>query len=79
MVNLGTAKLSGVIMVVGILAVAGTNSAFAQKPCVDNAPYVYIGCIPLVTAQQYGAITVAGVIAFAIAWGIAGRQYHTIP
>lgn len=30
MINLGTAKLAGVIMVVGILAIAVTNLAFAQ-------------------------------------------------
>ncbi len=80
MVNLGTAKLAGVIMVVGILAIAGTNLAFAQQqPCVDNVAYAYIGCIPLDTAQWYGAAMVAGVVAFAIACGASGWRYHTNP
>ncbi|MGB6464193.1 MAG: hypothetical protein WA799_08725 [Nitrosotalea sp.] len=82
MVNLGTAKLAGITMVVGILAIAGTNLAFAQQPptnCGAQA-YAYIACgPPLGIAQLYGAIIVAGVVAFAIAWGVAGRQYHTIP
>lgn len=79
MVNLGTAKLAGVTTVVGILAIAGTDFAFAQQPSCGEQAYGYIGCTPLVTAQQYGAILVAGVIAFSIAWGVAGRKHHTIP
>jgi len=77
MVNLGTAKLAGVIMVVGILAIAGTNLAFAQQSCVDNAPFVYIGCIPLVTAQMYGAGIVGGVIVFAtVCAAVSGNLRH---
>jgi len=84
MVNLGTAKLAGIIMTIGIVAMAGTNLAFAQQPTCGTAPYgeapyAYIGCTPLGTAQMYGVILVVGVVIFAIAWGVAGRQYHTIP
>jgi hypothetical protein len=31
MINLSTVRLAGIIMVVGILAIAGTNLAFAQN------------------------------------------------
>ena len=84
MVSLGTAKLAVVIMTIGIVAISGTNLAFAQQPSCGTAPYgeapyAYIGCTPLNTAQMYGGILVVGVVAFAIAWGAAGRQYHTIP
>ncbi|MDE1728969.1 MAG: hypothetical protein KGH81_07330 [Thaumarchaeota archaeon] len=79
MVNLGTAKLAGVMTVVGIVVIAGTNLAFAQQPSCGEQAYGYIGCTPLVAAQQYGAIMMAGVVAFAIACGVAGRHYHTIP
>lgn len=79
MVNLGTAKLAGVIMTVGIIAIAGTNLAFAQQPSCGEQAYGYIGCTPMGTAQLYGAILVVGVVAFAIACGAVGRQYHTIP
>ncbi|MDE1726883.1 MAG: hypothetical protein KGH89_06415 [Thaumarchaeota archaeon] len=78
MVNLGPAKLAGIITVVGIVAISGTNLAFAQQPCGEQA-YGYIGCTPLATAQQYAVIMVVGVVACAIAFGAAGRQYHTIP
>ena len=83
MVNLGTARLAGVLIGFGLVAMTGTNFAFAQttstgQPCGAQA-YTYIGCTPMGTAQMYGAITVAVVIAFAIACGAAGRQYHTIP
>jgi hypothetical protein len=78
MVNLGTAQLAGVTMV-GILAIAGTNLAFAQQPCVENQAYTYVGCTPMGTAQMYGAAIVVGVAAFAVGCGAAGRQYHTIP
>ncbi|WP_166392497.1 hypothetical protein [Candidatus Nitrosotalea sp. TS] len=79
MVNLGTAKLAGMMTVVGIVAIAGTNLAFAQQPSCGEQAYGYIGCTPLVAAQQYGAIMVAAVVACAIAFGAAWRQYHTIP
>ncbi len=79
MVSLGTAKLAGVVMTVGLVAIAGTNFAFAQQtPCGEQA-YGYIGCTPLNTAQLYGGILVAGVVAFAIAWGVAGRRHQVIP
>jgi len=78
MVNLGTAKFAGVIMAIGIVAIAGTNLAFAQQPCGAQA-YAYIGCTPMGTAQMYGAVLVAGVVAFAIAVGATGRHLHTIP
>lgn len=79
MVNLGTAKLAGVMTVVGIVAIAGTNLAFAQQPSCGEQAYGYIGCTPLATAQLYGAIIMASVVACAIACGAAGRHYHTIP
>lgn len=80
MVNLGTAKLAGVMTVIGLVAIAGTNLAFAQQqPSCGEQAYGYIGCTPLSTAQLYGAIMMAAVVACAIAFGAAGRQYHTIP
>ncbi|MDE1845500.1 MAG: hypothetical protein KGI10_09280 [Thaumarchaeota archaeon] len=79
MVSLGTAKLAGLVMTLGILAMAGTNLAFAQQPCGEQA-YIYnVGCLPLNTAHIVGAILVASIVAFAIAWGVAERQYHMIP
>ena len=81
MVNLSAAKLAGVIMTLGIVAMTGTNLAFAQQPssCGEHA-YSYIACgPPLGTAQLYGFAIVGGVVALAIAFGAAGRQYHTIP
>jgi|GEM_PF-1530918 len=81
MVSLGTAKLAGLVMTLGMLAIASTNLAFAQQPspCGEQA-YVYnIGCLPLDTAHIVGAILVASIVAFAISWGIAERQYHMIP
>ncbi len=79
MVSLGTAKLAGIIMTMSIIAIGGTNLAFAQQPSCGEQAYGYIGCTPVATAQLYGAILVVGVVAFSIAWGVAGRQYHTIP
>jgi hypothetical protein len=109
MVNLGTAKLAGVVLVVGILAIAGTNLAFAQNatspptstpsapttppstptgtsdyPCTGTPFYgaqsfAYIACTDLGTAQMEGLAITGGVVALAIAFGAAGRQYHTIP
>lgn len=70
MVNLGTARLAGVIIGLGLVAIAGINVAFAQttstgQPCGAQA-YAYIGCAPLATAQMYGAAIVGGVIIFSI-------------
>lgn len=80
MVNLGTAKLAGVIMALGIVAIAGTNLAFAQQPSCGEQAYVYnIGCLPLDTAQIVGGVLVASIAAFAIAWGVAGHHHHTVP
>ncbi len=80
MVNLSTAKLAGVTMVVGILAIAGTNLAFAQTCGTQGAQaYAYIGCEPLDTAQWYGVAIVGGVVAFAIACGASGWKHHTLP
>ncbi len=80
MVNLSTAKLAGVIMVVGILAIAGTNLAFAQTCGTQGAQaYAWIGCEPLGTAQWYGVILVVGVVAFAIACGAAGWKHKSDP
>lgn len=95
MIELGTAKLAGLIIVIGILAVAGTNLAFAQGstttptgttdyPCAATPfygaqSYGYIACTPLGTAQMEGFAIVGGVVALAIAFGAVGRQYHTMP
>ncbi|MDE1832647.1 hypothetical protein [Candidatus Nitrosotalea okcheonensis] len=79
MVSLSTAKLAGVAMTLGIVAIAGTNLAFAQQPSCGEQAYVYnVGCLPLDTAHMVGAILVASIVAFAIAWGVAGRHYHII-
>jgi hypothetical protein len=61
MINLGTAKLAGVIMVVGILAIAGTNLAFAQNaPSTPTTPTGTIeypcAATPFYGAQAYGYI-----------------------
>ena len=77
MVSLGTAKLAGLVMTLGILAMAGTNLASAQQssPCGEQA-YVYnVGCLPLDQAHMVGAVLVASIVAFAIAWGAAGRHH----
>ncbi|MDC8452332.1 MAG: hypothetical protein LV477_05395 [Candidatus Nitrosotalea sp.] len=77
MVSLSKAKLAGVVMTLGIVAIAGTNLAFAQQPspCGEQA-YVYnVGCLPLDSAHMVGAILVASIAAFAIAWGVAGRHH----
>ena len=79
MVSTGVAKMATVITTVVIVAIAGTNVAFAQQPSCGEQAYGYIGCTPLNTAQLYGAILVAGVVAVAVSFGVAGRQYHTIP
>lgn len=79
MVSLGTAKLAVVVMTTSMFVISGTNLAFAQQPCGEQA-YIYnVGCLPLNSAQMVGAILVASIAAFAIAWGIAGRHSHTIP
>lgn len=66
-------------MTIGLIAIS-TNLAFAQQPSCGEQPYVYnIGCMPLGTAQLTGAALMAGIIAFAIAWGVAGRQHHIVP
>ncbi|MDE1763182.1 MAG: hypothetical protein KGH88_02925 [Thaumarchaeota archaeon] len=79
MVSRRTVELAGVIMTVGIVAMSGTNLAFAQQPSCGEQAYGYIGCTPLNTAQLYGSILVAGVVALAIGCGAAGVRYHTIP
>lgn len=76
MVNLGAAKLAGVIIAISIVAIIGTNFAFGTQPCGAQA-YTYIGCTPMSTAQLYGAILVGCVVAFAIVCGAAGIR-HTI-
>ena len=77
MINQGTAKLVAVTMVVGILAIAGTDLVFAQQPCGAQA-YAYIACgPPLGTAQLYGVAMVGGVVACAIAFSTAsGNLRH---
>ena len=79
MVSLSTAKLAGVVMTLGVVAIAGTNLAFAQQPSCGEQAYVYnVGCLPLDSAHMVGAILVASIAAFAMAWGVAGRHYHII-
>jgi hypothetical protein len=61
MVNLGTAKLAGLIMVTGILAIAGTNLAFAQTatstPTTPTGTQEYpCAAAPFYGAQAYGYI-----------------------
>ena len=77
MISLGTAKLAGLTMIVGILAIAGTGMVFAQQPCGAQA-YAYIACgPPLGTAQMYGVAMVGGVVACAIAFSTAsGNLRH---
>jgi len=77
MVSLSTAKLTAITMVVGVLAIAGTDLAFAQQPCGAQA-YAYTACgPPLGTAQLYGAAIAGGVIVFAIAISTAsGNLRH---
>ncbi len=87
MVDIRTAKLAVVIMAIGIVAISGTNLAFAQSQTqiqcgtapYGEAAYAYIGCIPMGTAQMYGIYLVVGVVALAIGCGAAGRTLHTPP
>lgn len=78
MVNLVPTRMAGVIMTVGLVAMAGTNFAFAQQPSCGEQAYGYIGCTPKETAQMYGAILVGGVVALALGFGVAGRKFHTV-
>ncbi|HJU14482.1 MAG TPA: hypothetical protein VJ792_08525 [Candidatus Nitrosotalea sp.] len=79
MVRPSAAKLAGVIVALGIVSVAGNELAFAQQPppC-GEAAYGYVGCTPLNTAQMYGAILVACIVALAASMGAVGRQYHAV-
>jgi hypothetical protein len=54
MVKLCTAELAGLIMVVGILAIAGTNLAFAQN--ATSTPTTPTGTVeyPCAAAPSYG-------------------------
>jgi hypothetical protein len=61
MVNIGTAKLAGVIMVLGMLAIAGTNLAFAQNatstPTTPTGTVEYpCAATPFHGGQAYGYI-----------------------
>lgn len=75
----GVARLAGVVVALGIVSIAGTEFAFAQQtpPC-GEAAYGYVGCTPLNTAQMYGAILVACLVAFAVSMGTIGRRYHAV-
>jgi hypothetical protein len=79
MVSVGQAGLAGIVMTIGIVAIAGTNFAFAlQTPCGEQ-PYVYnVGCMPLNNAQMVGGVVVASIIGFAIACGVAGRHHNPV-
>ena len=95
MVNLGTAKLARVIIGLGILAIAGTNLAFAQNststptgtkdyPCAATPfhgaqSYGYIWCTPMDTARMEGIGATVAVIALAVGCGAAGAKHHTAP
>jgi hypothetical protein len=62
MVSLDTAKLAGVVMILSIVVIAGTNLAFAEQPCVKQA-YVYnVGCLPLDTAHMVGGVIVVSIL-----------------
>jgi hypothetical protein len=92
-VNLGTAKLARVIIGLGILAIAGTNLAFAQNstptgttdyPCAATPfygaqAYGYIACTPMDTARMEGIGATVAVIALAVGCGAAGAKHHTAP
>ncbi|MFZ1076625.1 MAG: hypothetical protein WAN47_04255 [Nitrosotalea sp.] len=85
MINLGTAKLSG-IMLVGILAIAGTDLAFAQNatsttpPACGSMPYAFVACSTTTgTAQMEGFIMVGAVVAFSVGCGAAGLKYRSYP
>ncbi len=86
MINLGTVKLSGIIMVVGILAIAGINLAFAQNatsttpPACGSAAYAFVACNTSTgTAQMEGFIMVGAVAAFSVGCGAAGLKYRSYP
>ena len=78
-------------MVLGILAIAGTNLAFAQNvtptstqefPCAATPfygaqAYAYIACESLGTAQMYGVAMVVAVVAFSIGCAaVSGNLKH---
>lgn len=80
MSSMGAAKFAVVIMVLGVVAVTGTNIAFAQQASCGANPYQYVACGPsLPSAQMYGVAIVGGVVALAIGCGAAGVKYHTAP
>ena len=72
MVELGTARLVGAVIVVGLVAIGGTSLVFGQDQTQCVAPAYYVGCsLPLSTAQVYGAAIVGGLIVFSVAVGVA--------
>jgi hypothetical protein len=78
MVGLSKAEL-GIIMTIGLIAMAGTGLAFAQQQPCGEQPYVYnVGCLPLNTAQLYAAVLVGGIVALAVACGVSGVRHHII-
>ena len=79
MISLSPAKLCGVVMTMGMVAIAGTNLTFAQSSPCGEQPYVYnVGCMPLNTAQMVAGVIVASIIGFAIACGVAGRNHNPL-
>lgn len=75
----GPSKIElGIVVAIGLIAMAGTNLAFAQQPCGEQ-PYVYnVGCAPLGTAQLYASVLVGGIVALAVACGASGIRHHII-
>ncbi len=69
----------GIVVTIGLIAMAGTNLAFAQQQPCGEQPYVYnVGCAPLGTAQLYAAVLVGGIVALAVACGASGIRHHII-
>ena len=81
MIRLEAKRLTGMDLTIGEAGIAASGLAFADSSTSCGAnPYQYVACGPLLpTAQMYAAIMVGTVVAFAIGWGIHGRQFHTIP
>ncbi len=80
MVNLGIAQLTGLVMLIGLVAIASTNLAFADKqPCGVQRDVHSIGCMPLEQAHLVVVGLVIGIIALAIGLGIAEKNLHSFP
>ncbi len=80
MINLGIAQLAGLVMMIGLVAIASTNLAFADNQPCGEQPYVHnVACMPLGEAQVVAVGLVMGVIALAVGLGIAERHLNVSP